>query len=288
MQKIDCPLCGGKNFKNLFYKDEMIVVECKTCGLIFTNPQLSQEELSAHYDKNYYYSPGKDPKDNTRYFDYNARYLNGKEKMRFKEIFEKLKKLAAQKGRLLDVGCASGFFIDEANKKGWRAEGIEVSKWAADWGKKNLKVKIETGEFEKLKLPQNAFDAVTMLDVLEHFQNPQEALKKAAKILKKDGIIYVETINFDNWITRYLIGSKYVHMVPKFHLYYFGRKQIEKMFQKTGFQIIETDLRSSSVGDYENCGFSMYAKYLNLLLAPPKGHRNFALNDVINIYARKI
>jgi len=265
----------------------MTVVKCKNCGLIFTNPQPSQEDLTAHYDRNYYYAPNKDPKDNTRYFDYNARYLKGKEKMRFIEIFENLKKLGFRKGKLLDVGCASGFFVSEATRKGWDARGVEVSKWATDWGKKHLKVKIEIGEFEKIKLSQNAFDVVTMLDVLEHFQNPQEVLTKSAKILKKDGIIYVETINFDNWITRYLIGQKYVHMVPKFHLYYFGRKQLKQLLEKAGFKILDSSLWSSSVGDREHFGLDMYWQYLKLLINPPKGHQNFALNDLVKIYAQK-
>jgi len=265
----------------------MTVIKCESCGLIFTNPQLTQKDLTSHYDKNYYYSPQKDPKDNTRYFDYNARYLKGKEKKRFIEIFENLKKLGLRTGKLLDVGCACGFFIEEANKKGWQAEGVEISKWAALWGKKNLRVKIFNGELRQAKFRSADFDVVTFLDSFEHFRNPLIELKEAARILKKGGLVYVETINFDNPITRHLIGQKYVHMVPRLHLYYFGRKQIKNMLQKTGFQIMQMSLRSSSVGDYEYSGLGMYAKYLSLLLNPPKGYRNFALNDVINIYARK-
>lgn len=287
MIKIACPLCLGKNFKDQFIKDKMTVVQCQDCGLIFTNPRHKQKELIVHYDKNYYYCPQKDPLDNTRYLDYNARYLKGKEKKRFDFIFKKLGQFKPEKGKLLDIGAATGFFVSEAIRKGWDAQGVEVSKWAADWGKKNLKVKIETGEFEKVKLPQNAFDVVAMLDVLEHFQNPQETLKKAAKILKKDGIIYVETINFDNWLTRYLIGSKYVHMVPKFHLYYFGRKQLKQLLENAGFKILDLSLWSSSVGDYEHSGLDMYWQYLKLVLNPAKDHQNFALNDLVKIYARK-
>lgn len=288
MIKIVCPLCQGKDFSPLFIKDRMNVVQCRKCGLIFTNPQPDQKELTAHYDRSYYYSPKKDVNDRSRYFDYNQRYLGGKEKKRFKNIFEKLSKIYPDKGKLLDVGAATGFFVKEAIKKGWKAEGVEISKWACDWGKKNLKVKLLNGDLKSQKLPSESYDCVTMLDFLEHVKNPLTELKEVCRILKKDGLVYIETINFDNLITRYLIGRNYVHMVPRLHLYYFGRKQIKKMLQKTGFQIVQTSFRSSSVGDYEYHSLGMYVKYLALLFNHPKGHRNFALNDVINVYAQKI
>lgn len=285
MIKIDCPICGTQNFRRLYHKDEMDVVRCRKCGLIFTNPQLSQKELTKHYDKKLFCS--HNPKDNTRYFDYNARYLEGKEKMRFGGIFERLDRFCPKRGRLIDVGSATGFFIDEANKRGWQAEGVEVSKWAARWGRKNLKVKIFTGDLRGAKFRKQSFNVVAMLDFLEHVKNPYDELKEAARILKKGGIVYVETINFDNWITRYLIGQKYVHMFPKFHLYYFGRRQLIKLLEKAGFEILDYSLWSSSVGDYEYYGWRMYWQYLKLLLNPPRGHKNFAFNDVIKIYARK-
>lgn len=285
MVEIDCPLCEIKKFKKLYYKDGMNVVECRNCGLIFTNPQLSQKELTSHYDKSLFCS--HDPKDNTRYFDYNARYLEGKEKMRFWGIFEKLDRYYPKKGRLIDVGSATGFFIDEANKRGWQAEGVEISKWAANWGRKNLKVKIFTGDLRGANFKKQSFDVVAMLDFLEHVKNPFDELKEAARVIKEEGIIYVETINFDNWITRYLIGQKHRYMFPKWHLYFFGRRQLIKLLEKADFEILEYSLCSSSVGDYEYYGWKMYWQYLKLLINPPKGHNNYAFNDMIKIYARK-
>lgn len=287
MIKIACPLCRGKDFMNLFFKDGMSVVQCRNCGLIFTNPQLDQKELTAHYDKNYYCSPKKDPDDRSRYFDYNQRYLKGKEKDRFINIFQKLSQFYPKKGKLIDVGAATGFFVNEAQKDGWEASGVEVSKWACDWGRKNLKVKLYNGDLRAQKLSPQGFDCVTMLDFLEHVKNPLLELKEANRILKKDGILYIETINFDNFITRYLIGSKYVHMVPKFHLYYFGRQQLKTLLNKTGFRMIELSLRSSSIGDYKYSGFGMYLAYLKHLTNFKKG-KNLAFNDLIKIYAKKI
>lgn len=286
MTEIDCPLCEENNFKKLYFKDGMNVVKCRKCGLIFTNPQLEQKELNDHYhDKKVYASHNS--KETTSYFDYNARYLKGKERMRFWGIFNKLDQFYPQKGKLIDVGSATGFFIEEANKRGWKAEGVEVSKWASRWGRKNLNVKIFTGTLKEAKFKKHSFDVVAMLDFLEHVKNPLEEFKEASRIIKKGGVIYVETINFDNWITRYLIGSKYRYMFPKWHLYYFGRSQLIRLLKKAGFEVLEYSLWSSSVGDYEYFGWRMYWKYFKLLLNPPKNHTNYAFNDLIKIYARK-
>ncbi len=104
---------------------------------------------------------------------------------------------------------------------------------------------------------------------------------------KKGGVLYIETINFDHFITKNMIGKNYKHMVPAYHLIYFGRKQLREFLAKAGFKILKEGLTSSSVGDYEYEGAGMYWQYLKLLLNP-EGKTNFALNDTIKIFARKV
>lgn len=284
MIKIACPLCRGKNHQKLYQKDGFGIVECENCGLVFVNPRLSVTEIRNHYNKKYYQS--NDPSDKTRYTDYNFRYLKSHEKKRFESIFKNLDQFAPKKGRFLDVGAATGFLVLEANKKGWQAEGVEISKWAADYAKKTLKVKMFQGDMFRAKFENESFDAVTMLDILEHLESPIKELKEVHRILKKGGVIYIETINFDHFITKHLIGRNYKHLVPAFHLIYFGRKQLRQFLEKSGFKILKEELTSSSVGDYEYEGIGMYWQYLKLLLNP-EGKTNFALNDTIKIFAQK-
>src|SRR3990167_7532032 len=121
MIKIACPLCKGKNHQRSYQKDGFWIVECRGCGLVFVNPRLGVSEIRKHYDKQYYKSDN--PSDKTRYTDYNFRYLKSHEKKRFESIFENLKKFlpsspaslaesrrasGPKKGRLLDVGAATG------------------------------------------------------------------------------------------------------------------------------------------------------------------------------------
>lgn len=285
MIKIACPLCRGKNHQKLYQKDGFWLVECQDCGLVFVNPRLTVSKLRKHYDKQYYKSDN--PSDKTRYTDYNYRYLKSHEKKRFQDVFKNLAKFLPKKGSLLDVGAATGFLVQEANKRGWQGEGVEISQWAALWARKNLKVKIFSGDLFEGGFDNQSFDAITLLDVLEHLENPIKELKEAYRILKKGGVIYIETINFDNFITRHVIGKNYKHMVPAYHLIYFGRRQIREFLRKANFKILKENLTSSSVGDYEYEGMRMYWQYCKLLLHPQE-KTNFALNDVIKIYAKKI
>lgn len=285
MIKISCPLCRKKNHKRLYQKDGFWIVECKSCGLVFVNPRLELKKIRNHYDKNYFQS--EDSTDKTRYFDYNFRYLKSHEKKRFRSIFENLAKFLLEKGKLLDIGAATGFLVKEAEKNGWQAEGLEISKWAASWAQKNLKVKIFSGDIFQAKFKSESFDVVTMLDILEHLEDPIKELKEAHRILKKGGILYIETINFDHFITKHLIGKNYKHIVPAFHLIYFGRRQLREFLKKAGFKIVKEIITSTSVGDYEYEGLNMYWQYAKLLLNP-EGKTNFAFLDTIKIYAQKI
>ena len=285
MIKITCPLCRGKNHQQLYKKDGFWIVECLKCGLIFVNPRLEVTKIRRHYDKTYYQS--KDSLDKTRYFDYNFRYLKSHEKKRFRDLFENLEKFLPAKGRWLDVGAATGFLVLGAQKNGWQAEGVEISKWAAEYAQKKLKVKMFHGDLFEAKFKNNSFDAVTMLDILEHLEDPIKELKETHRILKKGGIIYIETINFDNFITKNLVRNNYKHMVPAYHLIYFGRPQLRQFLKKAKFQVLKEVVTSTSVGDYEYEGLGMYWQYLKILLNPQE-KTNFAFNDVIKIYAEKV
>jgi len=148
-------------------------------------------------------------------------------------------------------------------------------------------VKIFPGDIFGANFKNDSFEVVTMLDILEHLEDPVKELKEANRILKKGGVLYIETINFDNFITKNLISNNYKHMVPAYHLIYFGRRQLRQFLEKAKFKVLKEILTSTSVGDYEYEGLGMYWQYLKLILNPQK-ETNFAFNDSIKIYAQKV
>ena len=291
MIKVCCPLCRKKSFKILFDKEGFNIVQCLNCQLIFVNPRLKHSQTNANYSKEYYKRPSRKSRQTHQgYDDYNKRYLHGKERMRSKLILDKISFYKKPPGKLVDVGAATGFFLKDALVRGWQAEGVEISNWAVNYARHHLKLKMTLGELKTAKFDNSSFDVVTMNDFLEHVQDPLEELKEAKRVLKKEGILYVETLNFDGFINTKLIGQKYHLIAPKFHLTYFGRHQLLQMLKKAGFRVCSVELTSSSVGDFEYEGLRMYLRYFQLIILSILGLRKnkiWAFKDIIKIIAQK-
>ncbi|MBN2322601.1 MAG: methyltransferase domain-containing protein [Spirochaetes bacterium] len=106
-----------------------------------------------------------------------------------------IEEIAVKKGRILDVGCALGFFLDLARARGWETVGVEISKFASEWARKNLSLDVRTGSFLETDLPSASFDAVSFLFVAEHAPDTEAVVRKAYAILKKGGILCVALPN---------------------------------------------------------------------------------------------
>lgn len=96
-----------------------------------------------------------------------------------------------KEGRLLDVGCAFGFFLKLAEKYGFQPFGIDISSYAVKKARKIVKGKILQGDIEEdIPFPDNFFDVITLFDILEHLKNPKRVLSQLKKKIKHSGYIY--------------------------------------------------------------------------------------------------
>jgi 2-polyprenyl-3-methyl-5-hydroxy-6-metoxy-1,4-benzoquinol methylase len=111
-------------------------------------------------------------------------------------------------GRLLDVGCALGFFVKVAQDEGFDAFGVDFSKYAVNEGQRLLGDKILWADIEKeIPFPSNYFDVITAWDVLEHLEHPDSFIKLASRVLKKDGLFFVRTLNYNCLMSRLMRKS---------------------------------------------------------------------------------
>ena len=140
-----------------------------------------------------------------------------------------------QQGVLLDIGCANGFFLDEARKQGWDTRGVEISTWAAAYGRNELKLNITNGFLEEANFPAEFFDVIVMLDVIEHLTHPKQVLLEIKRILKPQGVVYISTPDIASTLSR-LLGAKWWG-INKYHLFYFSKKTFETMINSCGFQV---------------------------------------------------
>jgi SAM-dependent methyltransferase len=161
----------------------------------------------------------------------------------------RIERHAASRGRLLDLGCWVGFLSAEANARGWQALGVEPSRWAAARARGRGVEVIEASLFEA-GLPEGAFAAVTMGDVIEHLPGPGAALDHVARLLAPGGVLWLATPDAGSRVARAL-GRRWWSVIPT-HLHLFTRRGMTLLLERHGFEVLEvgTSPKTFSVAYY--------------------------------------
>jgi 2-polyprenyl-3-methyl-5-hydroxy-6-metoxy-1,4-benzoquinol methylase len=159
-------------------------------------------------------------------------------KISFRKILWQLKNLqrnSAANVRLLDIGAATGLLLQEAEKLGWFAAGIEPSRWAADVATETHGLRVHCGTLKDCPFEKYSFDFITVVDVLEHVSDPVSLLKELRDWLKPDGIVCLVTPDFESLVAR-ILKQKWWH-IRQAHLYYFSELTLEKLVDSAQFVI---------------------------------------------------
>lgn len=206
---------------NPHYGQHLQIVECRHCGLVYTNPRWSPEETLAAYEA----------VEDTIYVE----ERRGRELTFAHHLRDMEKVIGPAAGRaLLDVGAYIGVFVEVAAAAGWDATGVEPSAWAAaEAARRGLRV--HEGTLTAPALGDRQFDVVTLWDVIEHLHDPAGELTRAYDRLRPGGWIVVHTMDIDA-LTARLMGSRWPWLMDM-HLYYFSRKTLAAMVAAAGFEV---------------------------------------------------
>ena len=188
VEAVPCPLCGADEPRPLFEKEGFTFVQCGACDFIYVNPQLREDAVRDFYED----------EDHSTLIEQLVASSNDYRKERFgKERLDIVESFAKRSpGRLLDVGCTTGFFLEAAAERGWDAHGMELNPYAAQVAlAKGLQVRQEM--IEEADYEPESFDAVTIFDVVEHVRKPVEMLEKIASLLRPGGVVLLYTPNWD-------------------------------------------------------------------------------------------
>lgn len=143
-------------------------------------------------------------------------------------------------GKLLDVGCATGFFLDEARRAGWSTAGLDVSGYAVQYARQQFGLDVKCGMLESVALPPESFDLVTMWDVIEHVADPARTIHLAGRLLREDGVITLATPDVDSVPAR-LAGSGWVgYKLSGEHVTFFSKRTLSQMLEDAGFTVLQT------------------------------------------------
>ncbi len=131
-------------------------------------------------------------------------------------------------GRLLEIGCGHGLLLDEARRRGWEVRGLELSERSAKHGRDRYGLDIREEPFEALGNEEDGcWDAVLMIDVLEHLDDPRAAIERIRKLLAPGGALCVVTPDPGS-LTAKLAGSRWWGLLPA-HSYLIPRKTLREL-----------------------------------------------------------
>lgn len=229
-RSLSCPACGNTTAHRFLYrKNDCEILRCEDCGL-------GRTEADSFKPENYYTADYFSGKHSDGYADY-----LGAEKVLRREFARTVKfvRKFRSSGRLLEVGCAYGFFLEEA-KRDFDVTGIELADEAAEHCRRSgLRVLTGSADGELLR-GLGEFDAVVMLDVIEHLPSPRETVALLARHLKAGGILVITTGDFGALSAR-LTGMRWRLMTPPQHLWFYSKESIRRMAAGAGLEVEHID-----------------------------------------------
>lgn len=237
---VPCNLCGSEQTHPFCPENGLSLVQCSACGLVYVSPRPDAHELYALYGATYFEN------DESGTVGY-TNYLRDEPNIR-RTFARRLRYLSRylQPGKLLDVGCAAGFFLDVAARQGWQVQGLDVSTFAVSYTRERFGYDVRAGAFTEMEYAPASFDLVTMWDVIEHVPDPAAYIRRAAEVLKPGGILALATPDVSSLPAR-LTGRRWVgYKLSEEHVYYFSTATLTRMLEEAGFEVIS----SRHIGKY--------------------------------------
>ena len=237
-----CPSCGQNDFEVLFESNMQACdfreavetvymlwgerygrhVKCKNCHLIYVNPIEKGDKINEAY---------------SQMKSVDAAIIK-ESRLRAAESQVELVRKYKDGVHLLDVGCGEGFFLFNASKAGYSAKGVELSRNAAAYARREFGLNVEGKPLEEMQLPENYFDVVTMWQVLEHVPLPLMILKEVHRVLNPGGMLIITTPDIEGMLAK--IFQRKWWNVRMLHINQFTTKTLTNILKNAGFKNISS------------------------------------------------
>jgi 2-polyprenyl-3-methyl-5-hydroxy-6-metoxy-1,4-benzoquinol methylase len=227
------------------------IIRCDACGTVYRGSVVTGEEYDALYQN--------DSTMETPFYLANkmASDPDVEPMPTYRRGLRRLEKLV-RPGRLLDVGCSYGAFLQLARERGWQAKGVELSKTTAEFARVERGLDVFTGRVEEASFPDESFDAITLWDVIEHFDDPVATLAELRRILAPGGILFVFTINQESLLNGVghmlyrLSFRRWKHLMTLFydihHNFFFSPRTVRSLLHRAGdLEVVDIEFGAANV-----------------------------------------
>jgi 2-polyprenyl-3-methyl-5-hydroxy-6-metoxy-1,4-benzoquinol methylase len=231
-----CALCGETAARPLFAVGADRYLRCRACGFVQMSPLPASE------------GPGEDYKG----FDLEsyAAFMAEFRRPQYERDLALIRQYAST-GRLLDIGCGLGDFLDVAAAGGFRAYGLEPSRTASGIARRRHPV--VRGELGRVKLREGAFAVATIWSVLEHVPDPAAFLAEARALLAPGGVLALRVPDVRGLLPALALASwrltfhrldlplRVLYQLDWHykHLTGFDRRTIVRLLERGGFSVEE-------------------------------------------------
>lgn len=212
-----------KNFKitDSNYGSLWTFFQCRKCRFVFSNPTIGEKDLIEFYNSLEDEEYSQEAEGRAKNFEPTLKHLGQMEK---------------PDNTLLDVGAASGIFMNLAKSHGYQVSGIEPSESLVQEAKEHYDLELFQGTVEQFPVSEK-FSVITLLDVLEHLSRPVPLMEKVSSMIRPGGILVIVTPDIDSLMVK-LTGRRWWHYRVA-HVNFFNMTSLNYLLSKTGFEIIK-------------------------------------------------
>jgi SAM-dependent methyltransferase len=254
MKKCDSYIDCKEGRSTLFLKKEYVITECTTCGHRFTEISDRRSHLATVYSDNYFFA-GEDGYPNYLH-DKDLLYKEG---IRYARLISKYR----DPGKVLDVGSAAGFILKGFEQSGWSCQGLEPNETMAAYGRNILHLDVKTGALETFETEEK-FDLVNLIQVIGHIYDLDKALENVKHLLKREGLVLVESWNMKSVIAR-VLGKRWPEYSPPSVVHWYSDKTLAELFNYHGFKLVTKGYSIKKISAHHALSF-IEGKISNLIL----------------------
>jgi 2-polyprenyl-3-methyl-5-hydroxy-6-metoxy-1,4-benzoquinol methylase len=269
-----CYNCNHSDHAEFKSVGDYELVKCKECSLVYISTfpddlfNFIEEAKSEKTDDVEFWSV---PEFIVKYKSIFDKYYNQRLERLIKYGFK-------DNSNVLDVGIGYGDWANKLVSKGHSVSGIDVSSKVVRYCVSEYSLDAKYESFENYSNEDEVFNLITMFDVLEHFKSPPEAISKAHKLLKKNGLIYIQVPN----VLGFKIPMNHGYGLP-YHLWQFNKHQLSKLLEKNGFEVVDYWTGIQGIIGYHDRGEVNFFTNLKWNIA-----NFFKVGNRIQILAKKI
>jgi 2-polyprenyl-3-methyl-5-hydroxy-6-metoxy-1,4-benzoquinol methylase len=228
-----CTICGSTRPRLLSRRGGAVYHFCPECRVIFQHPLPPPDEMLSYADNEYEEGLYRD-------------YVEARD-MKLEHFRHRLEQLLprVQRGRLLDIGCSCGYFMEVAAGNGFEVEGLEFSRAAIAAADPAVRSRISCSSVDAFD-SNRSYDLITAFDLIEHVPRPKDFLRKIRHLLAPRGCLVMTTPDAGHFL-RHVMGSSWPMLQPMQHLTIFSRQAMRLALEDAGFSEISFEVATKTV-----------------------------------------